>query len=169
MKMSVIRGKFREYLGMTLDYTACGQVSITVFSCIWEFLTLFDKAYLKGKGTKSSVAPKNIFVVKKDCKKLDQENFMDCHNLVSKILYATKRARPDTCTAIASLTTMLQAPKEDNWDKSVHLIQYIRGTRKLSLTLSANGSGILKWWVDASFAVHHNMQGYSGGGLSLWH
>ena len=37
----------------------------------------------------------------------------------------------------------------------------------LPLILSANGSGILKWWVDASFAVHPNMRGHSGGGLSL--
>jgi hypothetical protein len=26
---------------------------------------------------------------------------------------------------------------------------------------------ILKWWVDAAFAVHPNMQGHSGGALSL--
>jgi hypothetical protein len=32
---------------------------------------------------------------------------------------------------------------------------------------SANGSGILKWWVDVSFAVHPNMGGHSGGGLFL--
>jgi hypothetical protein len=37
----------------------------------------------------------------------------------------------------------------------------------LPLILSANGSGILKWWVDASFTFHPNMHGHSGGGLSL--
>ena len=37
----------------------------------------------------------------------------------------------------------------------------------MPLILSANGSGILKWWVDASFAVHPNMRGHSGGGLSM--
>jgi hypothetical protein len=37
----------------------------------------------------------------------------------------------------------------------------------MPLTLSANGSGIMKWWVGASFAVHSNMLGHSGGGLSL--
>jgi hypothetical protein len=46
-------------------------------------------------------------------------------------------------------------------------MKYLRGTRTLPLILSANGSGILKWWVDASFAVHPNMRGHSGGGLSL--
>ena len=130
-KMSVSRCKVYEYLRMTLDYTVCGQVRIMMLSYAQDILTDFDKAYLKERGTKSSAATNNIFVVKKDCKKLDQENFMDCHNLVSKILYATKRARPDTCTAIAFLKTRVRAPNKDNWDKFVHLMRYIRGKHKL--------------------------------------
>jgi hypothetical protein len=46
-------------------------------------------------------------------------------------------------------------------------MKYLRGSRDLPLVLSADGSGIMKWWVDASFAVHPNMRGHSGGGLSL--
>ena len=49
----------------------------------------------------------------------------------------------------------------------VHMMRYIRGTHKLLIILSANGSGILKWWVDALFDVHLNIRGLSGGGLSL--
>ena len=37
----------------------------------------------------------------------------------------------------------------------------------MPLILSANGSGILKWWVDGSFGVHPNMRGHTGGGLSM--
>ena len=47
------------------------------------------------------------------------------------------------------------------------MVRYIRGTRQLPLILSADGTHILKWWVDAAFTVHPNMQGQSGGGLSL--
>ena len=46
-------------------------------------------------------------------------------------------------------------------------MKYIQGTLTLPLILSANGSGILKWWVDAAYAVHLNMRGHSGGGLSM--
>jgi hypothetical protein len=46
-------------------------------------------------------------------------------------------------------------------------MSYIRGTHTMLLILSTNGSGILKWWVEASFAVHPNMRGHSGGVLSL--
>jgi hypothetical protein len=37
----------------------------------------------------------------------------------------------------------------------------------MPLILSDNGSRILKWFVDASFGVHPNMRGHSGGGLTL--
>jgi hypothetical protein len=46
-------------------------------------------------------------------------------------------------------------------------MQYIRGTKEMPLILSANSSGVLKWWVDGSFAVHPNMRGHTGGGLSM--
>jgi hypothetical protein len=92
---------------------------------------------------------------------------VEFHNLVAKTLYATKRARPDTCTAIAFLTTRVRAPDKDDWTKLVHMMKYLRGTRTMPLILSANGSGILKWYVDASFAVHPNLRGHSGGGLTL--
>jgi hypothetical protein len=41
-------------------------------------------------------------------------------------------------------------------------MKYLRGTRTLPLTLSANGTGILKWWVDAAFTVHPNMSEVMG-------
>ena len=128
-----------------------------MLSYIEEIITPFDKADSKGKGMKSSAALNNLFVVNEYCKKMDQEKFVLFHSLVENTLYYTKRARPDTCTAITFLKTRVQVHGDENWAKLVHLMQYFRGTSKISLTLSANESGILKWWVDASFSVHPNM------------
>jgi hypothetical protein len=61
----------------------------------------------------------------------------------------------------------VRALDKDDLNKFVHLMRYISGTRTMPLILNANGSGILKWWVYASFAVHPNMCGHLGGGLSL--
>jgi hypothetical protein len=47
------------------------------------------------------------------------------------------------------------------------MMKYLRGMGTLPLILSANGTGILKSWVEAAFAVHPNMRRHSGGGLSL--
>ena len=45
-------------------------------------------------------------------------------------------------------------------------MKYLRKTRNLPLILGTGGIVILKWWIDESFAVHTNMIGNNGGGLS---
>jgi hypothetical protein len=103
--MTASRGKIHKYLGMTLDYTVCGQVKITMFDYVDEILTAFDKAEPKSGGTKTSVAPYSLFKVDENCEKLKQDKDVEFHNLVAKTLYSTKRAMPDTCTVITFLTT----------------------------------------------------------------
>jgi hypothetical protein len=61
----------------------------------------------------------------------------------------------------------VRAPDKDDCTKMVHLMRYLRGTHMMPLILSSNGSGSLKWWVDALFAVHPNTGGHSGVGMSL--
>ena len=78
-----------------------------------------------------------------------------------------KRARPDTGTAVLFLTTRVRARDQDDWFKLAHLIIYLIGTNYLPLTISANGTGVLKWYVDGLYGVHQNMRGHSGGGLSM--
>jgi hypothetical protein len=166
-KMTVSRGKVHKYLGMTLDYSISGQVKITMLDYVDEILTAFQAVDPKATGTKSSAAPDDLFKVDDDCEKLDPQQAQAFHNLVAKTLYTTKRARPDTCTAIAFLTTRVRAPDKDDWAKLTHLMKYLRGTKSLPLILSANGSGIIKWYVDGSFGVHPNMRGHTGGGFSM--
>ena len=55
--MNVSRGKVCKYLGMTLDYTVCGQVQISMIDFLDEVLISFDKAEPKGGGTKTSAVP----------------------------------------------------------------------------------------------------------------
>jgi hypothetical protein len=124
---------------------------------VQEILDAYNKVAPNDGGFKTTIAPKDLFVTNEDCNKLNQDKAMAFHNITAKILFATKRARPDTCTAIAYLTTRVQEPDKDDWHKLSHLIKYLRKTKDLPLILSADSTGILKWWVDASFAVHPNM------------
>jgi hypothetical protein len=47
------------------------------------------------------------------------------------------------------------------------MISYIKGTIDLPLTLSADRTSIVKWWVDASYATRKNMRSQTGGTMSL--
>jgi hypothetical protein len=46
-------------------------------------------------------------------------------------------------------------------------MKYLRGTIDMPLTLEADDSNIIKWWVDASYGVHPDMRSHTGGVLTL--
>ena len=84
-----------------------------------------------------------------------------------KGIRATKRARPDIHTSVAFLTTRLICPDEDDWNKLLRMMHYLRGTKELPLILSANSTNILKWWVDGSYGIHPDARSQTGGTASL--
>ena len=65
------------------------------------------------------------------------------------------------------LTTRVREPNKYDWLKIVQIMNYIRGTRDIPLILGTNVSGVLKWWIDESYAEHTNMWGHTGVGLSI--
>ena len=83
-------------------------------------------------------APENLFMVNEDCEKLPKEMAADFHTVVAKMLYVTKRARPDTCLSVAFLTTRVRAPDRDDWEKLRHLIEYLRKDNICPLVLGAD-------------------------------
>ena len=136
--MKVHRGKVHKYLAMLLDFSHKGQCRVSMYDYVDGILEAFDDAvkkyddgYLKvGKRrSKSSAAPDNLFVVDEDCEKLSDDVAASFHTIVAKVLYVTKRARPDTSLAIAFLTTRVRAPDTDDWEKLCHLMEYLRGDR----------------------------------------
>jgi hypothetical protein len=155
--MKVHRGKVHKYLGMSLDFSHKGQCRVTMYDYLDGILQTFDAAVKKhGDGFKpvtkqrfKTPAPDNLFVVNEDCDKLSEAVSADFHTIVAKTLYVTKRARPDTCLAIAFLTTRVRAPDTDDWEKLCHLMEYLRGDRDRPLVLGADNNGLLMWYVDA--------------------
>ncbi len=47
------------------------------------------------------------------------------------------------------------------------MVEYLHSTRGLPLILAADGTGVLSWYVDASFAVHPDMNGHTGGVMTM--
>jgi hypothetical protein len=46
-------------------------------------------------------------------------------------------------------------------------LEYLRGTLDEFLTLGADDLGIMRTWVDASYAVHEDMKSHTGGVVSF--
>jgi hypothetical protein len=61
----------------------------------------------------------------------------------------------------------VKQPDVDDYKKLRRMIQYLRLTRNLFLTLEADNVSVVKWWVDASYAVHADMRSHTGATMSL--
>jgi hypothetical protein len=89
------------------------------------------------------------------------------HTMVAKLLFVSKWAQPDIMTAVAFLCTGAKTPDNDEYKKLGKVMRYLRGTPNIGVTRQCDGGPIIKWWMDASFACHSNMQSHTGGIMTL--
>ena len=126
------------------------------------------------KGPSVTPVANHLFNVNPDCNKLGEEKASEFHHLTAKLLYLSNHARPDLQTAVSFLATRMREPDEDDYKKLCRCIRYLLDNADIPLTLEINGSGIICWWVDASFAVHPDMKSHTsvtvsmGGGCPFW-
>eukprot|EP00934_Nitzschia_sp_Nitz4_P002612 Nitzschia sp. Nitz4//scaffold489_size5144//31//2646//NITZ4_009230-RA/size5144-processed-gene-0.1-mRNA-1//1//CDS//3329552897//2602//frame0 len=162
--LSESRGKTHDFLGMTLDYTTPG--------CVRVGMVDYVKGMIEGMppdmiGTAPTPASSSLFKTNDTAAKLDNERKEIYVHLVMQGLYLSQRARPDIRTAISFLCSRTKAPDEDDYKKLIRLMQYLQGTTDMTLKLDGDDIGKPQWWVDASYAVHDDAKGHTGGTLSL--
>ena len=165
-KVKESRGKIHDYLGMDLDFSTKGEVQIKMQRYVEEMLGNFSHPNDIRKEV-TSPASENLFRIDESSKLLESDRAQSFHTTVAKGLFLCKRARPDIMTAIAFLCTRVREPTEEDWLKLLRLMRYLNGTKQLFLTLSANDSNVVKWYGDASFAIHDKMKSHTGGTLTL--
>jgi hypothetical protein len=128
---------------------------------------LLNEVPEKMSGHAATPAANQLFSVNDKAEKISDEDSEKYHHLTAKLLYLSKRARPDLQTAVAFLCKRVKQPGVDEWKKLGRCLRYLRGTKELVLTLEADGSGAIQWWIDASFAVHPDMKSHTGITISL--
>ena len=158
-------GKVHDYLGMTIDYSIDGKVIFRMKDYIENVITETPEELLKGGAI--TPAANHLFEVDQNGTKLDEKHTETFHHLVAKLLYLSKRARPDIQLSIAFLSTRVQSPDEDDWKKLGRCIRYLEETKDIPLTIEADSMNTINWWVDASFAVHHDYKSHTGATVSF--
>ena len=68
---------------------------------------------------------------------------------------------------VAFLCTRVKEPDRDDWKKLGMIMKYLKGTIGLPLILGIDDTGVIKWFVDASFAVHNDMKSHTGMFMSM--
>jgi hypothetical protein len=160
----VTRGKKHDYLGMVINYEVDGKVQIEMFDYIQDMM---DEIPEDMAGEASTPAANHLFTINQKPILLSEENADLFHHFTAKLLFLSKRARPDIQTTVAFLTTRVKAPDEDDYKKLGRCMKYLRATIKLALTMEADDLSVVKWWVDASYGVHPDMKSHTGATMSL--
>lgn len=104
-------------------------------------------------GEAATPAGEHLFNVRMESMKLDDERTGVFHRIK-----AGKRSRSDIQLAVGFLCSSVRVPYEDDWKKLRRLIQYLHATSVLLLTLETDESHVVKWRIDAAFAVHQDMK-----------
>ena len=63
---------------------------------------------------------------------------------------------------VAFLTTCVKKLDDDNWAKIKFVLKYLKGSWRLKLNLSIGNISIIKWWMDALYAVNKDCKAYVG-------
>ena len=155
--LTTSRGKVLEYLGLTLDYSERGKVKISMYDYIRKIV---EESPEDMQGIAKTPASSHLFLTNPDCKKLPENMAQLFHHITAKLLYLCKRTRQDIQTAVAFLCTRVKSPYMEDFRKLTCVIQYLRGTQELTLTIEPSIHP--NWWVDSSYAVHPDMRSHSG-------
>jgi hypothetical protein len=164
-EVKIKRGKVHEYLGMKLNYKVPGQVSIDMSEYVMHMLNGFPAQEIENKC--KSPWNDDLFKVDEKSPKLNDVKREMFHTVVAQGLFLCKRARPDISPAIAFLSTRVRAPTQEDWSKLVRMMKFLKGTVNDLLTLKADGSKVLKWYTDASFAVHPDFKSQTGAIMTM--
>jgi hypothetical protein len=138
-----------DYLGMDFDFVSLpGNVVINQTAYIEKVLSAHP---VEGEAT--SPARNNLFDEDTESPALQTADKEVFHTATAKLLYLSKRARPDIQVAVAVLTTRVQEPTKQDGARLTRVLQYLRHTKHKKLILNASGKHI-ELPIDSSYAVH---------------
>jgi hypothetical protein len=159
------RGKIHDYLGMRLDFSKPGEVTVTMIDYIKSVLHDVPKEM---RGRAVTPAATHLFQVNSvNPVYLGEEKAETYVRVVMQLLFLSQRARPDIRPAVSFLNSRLLQPDEDDYKKLTRVVRYLDTTVDMPLVLAADDSGQIRWWIDSSFAVHEDMKSHTGGTMSM--
>jgi len=161
--MSNTRGKEHEFIGMNLKFTDDRKVKCSMKKHVLKAINSFHDDITRDASTPVT---SYLFGVRESSPHLSEEKADNFHSVVAMLLFISRRCRLDIQTAVGFLTTRVSAPDQDDWNKLKRVLQYLRGTIDLVLTLGADDLLSMFAWVDVSYGVHSDCKSHTGGAVS---
>ena len=96
---------------------------------------------------------------------LNEERAKIFHSIVMKLMWLEKR--PDLELSISFLSSRVKQPMDSDWAKLKRVLQYLYSTIDDVRIIGIDDLNGMFTWVDASYAIHGNMRGHTGGCMSM--
>ena len=122
------KGKDLSYLGMRLQQQG-NTISVEMEAFIQEVLD----EYKEKIANRSSPAKTDLFAINESSPPLQIQGKKRFHQMVAKLLYLAKQARPDILLAISFLCTRVQKPSKQDESKLERVLGYLTNSRGLAL------------------------------------
>ena len=151
-----------SYLGMLVDFSVPGQVSLDMCAYLKDVL---EECEVIGRA--ATPATEELFDIDVDSPVLPEDARQLLHTRVAKLLYLSKRARPDVQLPVGFLCTRVTKATQQDSKKLNRVLCYLNGTPELYLTLRCDGELLLRGFIDASFGVHADGKSHTGVVITL--
>ena len=160
-------GTAHSYLGMSFDFSVEGSVRLSMSHYIATLLAEYEVT-----GVAVTPAEEWLFDVR-NAELLSDAERESFHSAVAKLLFLSKRVRPDIQTAVSFLTTRVQKPDADDKKKLARVLKYLNKTKDLCMVLAPSCIDEVDVFVDASYGTHpdgksHTDEWCRWGGVHLW-
>jgi hypothetical protein len=150
------------YLGMLFTITEQRTVKMTMDNYVKEIL--LDNDIQSGENFPSK---EDLLEVDLESPLLVGEDVRWFHSTVAKLLYLSRRARPDVSFHCNFLSTRVRFPTEEDKGKLYYLLRFIYATRYDGVIFGVSFPTYLQLFADASFASHPDGASHSGVVISL--
>jgi hypothetical protein len=159
-ELSTETGDEFNYLGMVLQTNRDGEVTLRMDGYIDNALNAFPEY----KNVRKTTTPANVNLFKEtETDLLDDKGRKRFHTTVARLLYLSKRVRPDIQLPVLYLCTKVRAPTNEDECKLKRVLGYLKMTKTRGRVITKQGDMTrLNAYVDASFASHADGKGHTG-------
>jgi hypothetical protein len=144
-----------SYLGMQIEMKETGTVID---------MTFYVKELLEGVDVlvRASLGTKFTFTIAENTMALAEVDRKVFHTKVAKLLFLSKRARPDILTVVSFLCTRVQTATAEDQAKLNRVLGYLKGTQDRVLLLRNQEKSEVRAYIDAAYALHNDSKSHSG-------
>ena len=146
-----------KHLGMNITKLTNGDIVVDMMQYTKECIKDWQVT-----GISKTPATTSLFKVNDDDTKLHAVGVKEFHSSTAKLLYLSKRTRPDIELVVSHLCSRVNDPGVEDWDKLDRLFRYLSGTINYGVKFNAGGKVDMVIYVDASYMCHNDCTSRTG-------